>query len=287
MQNTVHISRSTRLKNQKLFIVYLFMNRKYIEHLSLQPGETRGRSYSEFHNKGETKEFQNRITSVLETGKASSYVHESKRDDRYYHRTLSPVSTPEGNIIAITVVSREIIEIKQAEDELKKTYENLSHEHDQRKILSSRLINLSEKEHQSIAMELHDNIGQILTSLKLDIEILQENLKHKDKELEIHVKAAKEKASRLMGEIKNISRGLRPSIIDSLGLESSLRELINRIQQVSNINVRFFSRDRPKHFNPEKEFAFYRIAQEALNNTLKHAGDQKAPDDSCGDEWNA
>jgi signal transduction histidine kinase len=120
-------------------------------------------------------------------------------------------------------------------------------------------------------MELHDNIGQILTSLKIEIEMIHEKWRPEDRELEASIKAAQERTSQAIKDIKNISRGLRPSMIDALGLESSLRELFNEVRKHLNAEIRFFSRYVPKRFNHEKELALYRIAQEALNNTIKHA----------------
>jgi len=169
-----------------------------------------------------------------------------------------------GNLIDIT-------ERKQAEEALKQANEELLKAHNQRKILSKRLIDLLEKDRRQIAMELHDHIGQMLTSCKIDLEIIHDRLEDSKSELRPQVKAIQEKALQIMKDVKNISYGLRPGMIDTLGIESSLRELFNEIMQNTNIKTNFFSRRVPKHFDNEKELAIYRIAQEALNNIIRHA----------------
>ena len=171
-----------------------------------------------------------------------------------------------GNIIEITVR-------KQAEEALKLSNKELLEESNQRKILSKKLIDLLEKDRHEIARELHDHIGQILTSLKINIEVIESIFKSTDAEPGFHIKAAKKKVISAIKDIKNISHGLKPGLLDVLGLVSSLEGLFSEIQENTSIQqIKFFHRNVSKRFDPEKELAIYRIAQEALNNIVKHAG---------------
>ncbi|MHC1635024.1 MAG: PAS domain S-box protein [Candidatus Methanospirareceae archaeon] len=97
---------------------YLFMNQKHLSRLGLSLDEVVGRKYSEFHSEEETKEFLEKIKEVLRSGKSVRYEHKSRRDNRYYLRTLSPVKDEKGEIIAITVISKDITEIRQMKEEL-------------------------------------------------------------------------------------------------------------------------------------------------------------------------
>ena len=171
----------------------------------------------------------------------------------------------------INGVIQDITERKQAEEALKTSRENLLEESNQRKILSKRLIDLLEKDRHDIAMELHDNIGQILTSLKIYLEIVDDKLKPIDTELESLTKAAIKRANQAINDLNNIAHGLMPSILDPLGLVSSLRSLLNEFREHTDIKIDFFNRNVPKRFDREKELAIYRIVQEALNNIIKHA----------------
>jgi signal transduction histidine kinase len=161
--------------------------------------------------------------------------------------------------------------LQRREDDLKRANQKLLKEHEQRKILSKRLIDLLERDRDQVAMELHDNIGQILTSLKINLEIIQGQLSPDYSEFASRIKASKERAVQALTDIKNISRGLKPSILDTLGLISSLRELFNEIERDTGIGIRFFSAKVPDRFEKEKELAIYRITQEALNNIVKYA----------------
>ena len=164
-----------------------------------------------------------------------------------------------------------IIERMKAEEALKISRENLLEESNQRKILSKRLIDLLEKDRHDIAMELHDNIGQILTSLKINLEVIDDKLKPIDTELGSLTKDAIKRANQAINDLHNIAQGLMPSILDALGLVSSLRALLNEFREHTDIKIKFFNRNVPKRFDQEKELAIYRIVQEALNNIIKHA----------------
>jgi len=101
----------------------------------------------------------------------------------------------------------------------------LLREYNQRKTLSKSLIDLLEKDRRQVAMELHDHIGQTLTSLKMNLEMIHGKLKPGHKELGAQITAAKERTIQAIKDAKNVSHGLRPSVIDTLGVVSSLREL--------------------------------------------------------------
>jgi len=192
-------------------------------------------------------------------------------DDKWLNVTVDPVIDETGNLTSAVHIISDITRRKQAEKALKHLNEKLLKEHNQRKILSKSLIDLLEKDRRQIAMELHDHIGQTLTSIKLNLEMINGKLKPGGTELGAQIAVAQERTIQAIKDIKNVSRGLRPAMIESLGVVSSLRELFNEIQQQTDIEIRFFSRGIPKRFEEAKELAVYRIAQEALTNIIRHA----------------
>ena len=161
--------------------------------------------------------------------------------------------------------------LKKREDDLKALNSALLMQDKERKALSKRLIDLLEKDREHVAMELHDHIGQTLTSLKINLEIMQGQLDPGHSSLEASLKSSRERAVQALRDIKQISRGLKPSVLDALGLVSSLRELLNEVKINTGINFKFFTHRIPEKFGKEKELAIYRITQEALNNIIKHA----------------
>ena len=190
---------------------------------------------------------------------------------RFFESSAQPIIDTDGCIVGHTGIDRDITDRKQAEEALKISRENLLEEYNQRKMLSKKLIDLLEKDRHYIAMELHDNIGQILTSLKINLEILDDKLKPADTELGSLVKTAGRRAKQAIDDLNIIAHGLMPGILDVLGLVSSLRTLLDEVREHTDLKIDFFNRNIRKRFDHETELAIYRIVQEALNNIIKHA----------------
>ncbi|HET6515105.1 MAG TPA: PAS domain-containing protein [Thermodesulfovibrionales bacterium] len=96
---------------------YLYMNRKHMSRMGFGGEEYIGRMYGDFHTDEETRNFVEEIRRVFETAEPAQHEHRSKRDDKYFLRTLSPVKGPEGKTIAVSVVSKNITTLKLMEEE--------------------------------------------------------------------------------------------------------------------------------------------------------------------------
>lgn len=138
-----------------------------------------------------------------------------------------------------------------------------------RKHLSKRLVELLEQDRRDMAMALHDHIGQILTTLKMDLELLRKKVT--DEGARAVMESAIEKASQAMSFSRNISQELRPAMLDTLGLVPSIESLITQVTQSSGLKITFFHRGIASKLANDKDLTLYRILQEALTNVLKHA----------------
>ncbi len=98
---------------------YIYMNRQHLKRLGVTNEDIIGKQYSEFHNRAATLDFINKVQGVFDTGISTQHEHHSNRDGRYFLRTLSPVRDVNGDIFAITVISKDITERKRMEDKLR------------------------------------------------------------------------------------------------------------------------------------------------------------------------
>ncbi|HXX54397.1 MAG TPA: diguanylate cyclase, partial [Thermodesulfovibrionales bacterium] len=98
---------------------YLFMNRKHLSRMNISREELLGQSYQKFHSSEESKKIVELVNKVLETGSSVQQEHLSRRDGRCFLRTSSPVKDEKGKTVAVTVVSKDITEIKQLEERLR------------------------------------------------------------------------------------------------------------------------------------------------------------------------
>jgi len=138
----------------------------------------------------------------------------------------------------------------------------------ERKALSLRLVRAQEDELRFLARELHDEIGQLLTGLRLAIEMAMQSAAEPIASLG----EAKSIAHTLTGLVRELSRKLRPSMLDDLGLFPTLRWLFERVSTQTNIQVVFeHTQSDTRRFSHDVETAVYRIAQEALTNVARHA----------------
>jgi len=106
---------------------YLFMNQRHLSRFGMPIDKVIGRAYGEFHSKERTKELLDKVKEVLETGKSLWHEYRSERDGGYFLRTLSPVKESDGRTTSITVVSKNLNELKVAEGEKEKLESQLLH----------------------------------------------------------------------------------------------------------------------------------------------------------------
>ncbi len=118
---------------------YLFMNEGHRLRFGIPLEEIIGRRYDDSHSEEDSKEFAKKVKEVLETGKPIQHEHKSKRDERYFLRTFSPVKDLDERITAVTVVSKDITERKQAEEEREKLIVELRASLEKVKMLSGLL----------------------------------------------------------------------------------------------------------------------------------------------------
>jgi two-component system sensor histidine kinase UhpB len=134
---------------------------------------------------------------------------------------------------------------------------------------ASQIINAQEQERKRIARELHDETSQVLTSLLISLAILEEAVK--SQEARDRIADTRKLAHQTLRAIRNLSIDLRPSALDDLGLLPAIRWYIKEYQQKCAIDVDFNATGFRERLLPELETALYRIVQEALTNTARHA----------------
>jgi two-component system sensor histidine kinase UhpB len=143
----------------------------------------------------------------------------------------------------------------------------------ERRDATRRVLAAQEGERLRIAQELHDEVGQTLTAVLLQ---LGRSARHADPDLEAQLLETQETARASLEDVRRISRELRPEALDDLGLASALVALTERFSQSAGLNVsRLIDRELPP-LSEEAELVIYRVAQEALTNVARHAETDRA-----------
>ncbi len=175
---------------------------------------------------------------------------------------VTEIRDDSGRRVSLVSVVRDITERKRAEEALREHAERLQ-------LLSGQLVEAQEAEGRRIGRELHDDLGQILTSLKIYLQTLPGRSGSSS--------FSKKKADSLalidqaVERIRNLSADLHPTVLDDLGLAAALRWLLDRQARQAGFKIRFISRGMEERLPPEIEATCFRIAQEALTNVVRHA----------------
>ena len=142
--------------------------------------------------------------------------------------------------------------------------------------LSARLVDAQETERRAISRELHDEVGQALGALLVDIGRLSTALSGDRPEVKAQLDNLKSVAERTFQSVRNIALLLRPSMLDDLGLAAALEWQGREVSRRSQIEVSVEADSIPEVLPDEYKICIYRLVQEALNNAVRHSGARNA-----------
>jgi PAS domain S-box-containing protein len=167
------------------------------------------------------------------------------------------------------VVINDISERLRAQAALERVNRELELSHERLRALSRRLLEIQEEERGRLARDLHDDIGQALTALKIQVESLR--LARGEGAQRARVDECVDTIQSTLERVRQLSLSLRPPQLDDLGLAAALRSHLDRQARVAGLASHFDAADTPHELSPDTETACFRVAQEAITNVLRHA----------------
>ncbi|HEX9951295.1 MAG TPA: histidine kinase, partial [Rubricoccaceae bacterium] len=204
------------------------------------------------------------LRPALDAHRAASVILQNYRKDgtpfcNELH--VAPVEAEDGRLLNYVGIIIDVTDRVAAENRQRESAEAL-------RALTQRLVDVQEQERRALALELHDEIGQVLTALKFTLEHIDRAPTMPDGLLT----GAREMVRGLQDQVRNLSLDLRPSMLDDFGLVPALVWLFERTERHMGLTVRFTAPERPPVLAPEVATAAFRIVQEALTNVARHAG---------------
>jgi signal transduction histidine kinase len=171
------------------------------------------------------------------------------------------------------VFIRDITERQRTQLALERLNRELERSHERLRALSRRLLEVQEEERGRLARDLHDDIGQALTALKIQLESVprSEGRGEAENALRSRIEDCIETTRHTIERVRQLSLSLRPSQLDDLGLAAALRSHLDRQARVAGITAHFDALEAPAEIGADTETACFRVAQEAINNVLRHA----------------
>ncbi len=220
---------------------------------------------------GHLKEKNNRgLANYLQTGKGPLLnklieIMAVNREGKEFPVELSIIDIKQGGEIFFCGFIRDISGRKQAEEKLKQSYEDIRR-------LASHLEKVREEERINIAREIHDELGQQLTVLKMDISWLNKKLTVNDPGIRQKIQELLKVIDHTVNTVRRISTELRPSILDDLGLVAALEWQSQEFKNHSGIKTKFVSKVDEVKIPGGVATTLFRIFQESLTNVARHAG---------------
>lgn len=166
-------------------------------------------------------------------------------------------------------IARDITERKQAEEKLKRTSKLLRE-------LATHLQSVREEERTMIAQEIHDELGQVLTALKIYIALLANKLDKNQEPLKEKINSLSELIDASVESVQKISSKLRPGILDELGLAAAIEWQTEEFEKMTSIKCSLVLPKEEIILEKNKSTAIFRILQEALTNIARHSRATKA-----------
>jgi two-component system sensor histidine kinase UhpB len=231
-----------------------------------QPGDIRP-SLDLFYNMTHPEDYpllKKNIASVLELHVPLSIdmrIILSNGEERFIHEQAEMIFNANGEAIKWIGTVHDITQRKRIEEELQKSLKQLQQ-------LSEHIEQARENERLNISRELHDDLGQALTAVKIDLEIIKQQTS------DIIIKEKLDNVKALVGNtiksVQRITSQLRPEIIDDLGLEAAIDWYTKEFSKRYSIEV-FLDIDNKIPISKDKSLPLFRIVQESLTNIARHA----------------
>lgn len=175
-----------------------------------------------------------------------------------------------GLIVAALVVWR----TRSLEDRSESYRAALEAERAELRLLSSKLVMAQEEERKSISRELHDQIGQLLTGLKIELLHLEENRSGPDELFRKHLNLARTMTEDTLKGIRHMATGLRPAVLDQLGLEPAVQWQAREHTRLTGVPVSVVVDGSLDELTDDHRTCAFRVVQEALTNCARHAAPQ-------------
>lgn len=246
---------------------YLYANETWerVQHRPRRDWE--GKSIAEVWPPETAVNFINSDQQVITQGKPLQTIEAIPQEDGIHDWLVNkfPILDKDGQPNLIGAVGIDITLRRRAEEALRESERRL-------RFLTSQLLSAQERERKRISMELHDELGQSLAVLKLQIRAIERALGDDQQDLKAGCRELLQYLDGVIDDVRRLSRDLSPTILEDLGLQSALKYLIDGVSKHYTISHSFEVENLDQLFPAEAQIIIYRIFQECLTNISKHAG---------------
>ena len=237
---------------------YLLVNSRFEKLFGVSNETIRGKTDYDVFPKTVADQLRQNDLKTLNENKPIQLAEEIPHNNETstYLSVKFPVYDAGGNVSGVCSISTDVTALKKAQDQLRR--------------LSASIMESQEKERFAIARELHDELGQVLTALRMDSVWMMERFKERDPAASERALTMRDLIDDTIEEVRTMAIRLRPGVLDTLGLVDALEWYTSDFERRSGITCVFDHEGIPG-IDDTLATATYRIAQEALTNIIRHA----------------
>jgi PAS domain S-box-containing protein len=230
--------------------------------------EIAGRNIIDCFPGAETLGLVDMMKKVWKTGRPEKVENNYYLDNRLELYVENKVyKLPTGEVVS---VFDDITERMEAELELKESYKQI-------KKLSRHVEAIREEERKQIARNLHDDLGQMLTAIKMDVSWIRNKIPQQERTgIKKRILSTIDITDKAIRSVSRLSSELRPGVLDDLGLIEALNAYISNYEKRVGIKIRINLPEKNPKLKPDQDISVYRIIQEAFTNVARHAHSTEA-----------
>jgi len=261
---------------------FITVNEPFGKACGMTPGDLVGKTDLDIWPKDLAERYRADDREVMETGRRKLLEEPlvDKDGNKIWIETIkTPIYNGKGEVIGTTGIARDITERKQAEEALRRVasenarlFESVKQQREQLLALTTRLAESEAAERQQLARELHDQVGQNLTALGINLNIVRTQM---PKEALTQICSRLDDSLSLVEQtterIRNVMADLKPPVLDDYGLVAALRWYGAQFSSRTGIPVYVQGEEPLPRLTPHVENTMFRITQEALTNVAKYS----------------
>lgn len=230
------------------------------EFLNLSPSAIISPKYMDVYNSNTDK--------LIKDGFAIYDIVHRAKDKKLIHVEVNSRLFLFNERTMVISTARDITGRKRAEENLKRSNKLLRE-------LAIHLQSVREEERGMIAREIHDELGQVLTVLKIQVSLLANKLNEEKEAVKGRINLLEDMIDKSVESVQKISSKLRPGILDELGLIAAIEWQTEEFEKMTNIKCSLVLPKEEIKLDPDKSTAIFRIFQEALTNVARHSEAEK------------
>ncbi|MEI6049906.1 MAG: PAS domain S-box protein [Bacteroidota bacterium] len=244
----------------------LMLNHEAVKNFGGKASDYIGKNLTEIFGNEDGQVFIKRLNFTVESGSSLQYEDYMKHGEKegWYLSTYTRILDGKGNVDGIQVIANNITDRKLGEKKLKESQKKLQK-------LARHLDEIMENERSLVALNLHDDLGQELTAIKMNIAWVKSRIGVQSQAVNEKIDDISQMISETIESIKEISSFLRPLILFDLGLVPAFASLLKKFEKQSGIRCLFSYEHEEFQIGNRISLILYRILQESLTNIARHS----------------